>query len=154
MVSFISASVGYDSNSEGQNKTICGKDTYITLVQRRNSGQIFNEAIAIIVSDILGNRIFTLHSRFKRDEIKHVGEIMKIVCCIPKIQLLPGEYYLTLRAIVNGSKGSSGEVADHIENAISFRVYEGDYYGTGELPISKKHGQIAVDHSWSFEEIL
>jgi lipopolysaccharide transport system ATP-binding protein len=52
-----------------------------------------------------------------------------IRCRIKKPPLLPGEYVVDLAL-----GGASNTWADLVRSALAFKVVEGDYYGTGQLP--------------------
>lgn len=64
-----------------------------------------------------------------------------LVCTLPKVPLLPGSYS------VNVYVTSGGEVADWVQDAATVEVQEGDYFGSGKLPLPG-YGFVAVPHEW------
>ena len=67
------------------------------------------------------------------------GENAKtVIFSIDKLNLNNGLYYVTTHIIVNN------EVSDWIQNAFSFEVTEGDYYGTGRK-IPNNQSKILID---------
>jgi lipopolysaccharide transport system ATP-binding protein len=76
-------------------------------------------------------------------ELPPAGEL---VCEIPDLPLAAGRYPLTLWATVGD------EVADHLENAATLEVADGDAFGTGRTTLAANHGPVVVRHSWRFEE--
>jgi lipopolysaccharide transport system ATP-binding protein len=62
---------------------------------------------------------------------------------LPVVQLVPGNYSLTLFA------SCGGEVADWIPDAFSFTVEQGDFYNTGKLPPSSQ-GFFLTQHTFNY----
>ena len=62
---------------------------------------------------------------------------------IPKWPLMSGHYQVNLYI------GSSGQMLDHLDDAASLDVRDGDFYGTGRFSHEGWHGvSVMVDHSW------
>lgn len=82
------------------------------------------------IDDSLGQRI-----AWMSDNILTLGEIIipkSVVFKIDKLNLNNGIYYVTTHIQVNG------EVSDWIQNAFSFEIIEGDFYGTGKkIPVNQ-----------------
>jgi lipopolysaccharide transport system ATP-binding protein len=53
-----------------------------------------------------------------------------ITCTIPKLQLLPGKYYVLLAASIP----PAFEYLDYVSHAAAFEVLEHDVYGSGKIP--------------------
>jgi hypothetical protein len=53
-----------------------------------------------------------------------------ITCTIPKLQLLPGKYYVLLAASIP----PAFEYLDYVSHAAVFEVLEHDVYGSGKIP--------------------
>jgi len=71
----------------------------------------------------------------------------RIECCIPRLSLNAGLF--TCHVMVRS--GSSGEeIFDCIENAYTFLVEPGDYYGTGTI-VGNKFTMV-MDHDWTIVE--
>ncbi|TXD49111.1 polysaccharide ABC transporter ATP-binding protein [Polaribacter sp. IC073] len=78
------------------------------------------------IDDNLGQRIAWLSTSLVNcgsdDEV-----VNKLIFKIDKLNLNKGTYYITTHITVNN------EISDWIQNAFSFEVEEGDYYGNGAL---------------------
>jgi lipopolysaccharide transport system ATP-binding protein len=86
-------------------------------------------AVAQCESDCVG-------SSFSR--IPAVGEF---VCSLDRLPLIPGRYSMGVKCL------EGEEVVHGVPHAGSFFVFEGDFYGTGELP-SPGGGNALFDHAW------
>jgi lipopolysaccharide transport system ATP-binding protein len=67
-----------------------------------------------------------------------------IVCDLGRASLVPGRYTMNVHCAV------SGAVADYIVDAAAIDVSEGDYFGTGKLPLPG-NGFTAISQAWSIE---
>ncbi len=88
-----------------------------------------------------GQRVFTAHTLFEpeRDHAAVAGDQV-MVCEIPKLTLLPGNYLLRVWLDVGNAE------ADLIDSAAQITVTESDFYGGGKLP---GDGMFVLDHRWS-----
>jgi lipopolysaccharide transport system ATP-binding protein len=91
-----------------------------------------------------GQRVFTAHTMFdpRLSHQERAGE-QTLICDIPSLPLVPGEYLLKLSLMV----GKSTATADAVEDAARLTVTESDYYGTGKLPW-KGAGTFVLKHNW------
>ncbi|MFI2743790.1 ABC transporter ATP-binding protein [Zhouia sp. PK063] len=76
------------------------------------------------IDDALGHRVTWLSSSMYPSEKTAVCNTFEFV--IDKLSLNEGMYYVTTHIV------ALGEVTDWIQNAFSFEVQEGDFYGTGK----------------------
>jgi lipopolysaccharide transport system ATP-binding protein len=90
----------------------------------------------------LGQRIFTVSSTFQpnRPFEDRVGD-QKVVCEIPSLALVPGEYSIKVLLEI------AGLTTDIVWDAARITVVESDYYGTGKIPWE---GLIVLNHHWHF----
>jgi hypothetical protein len=97
-----------------------------------NVGLGFNNAV--------GQRVFTAHTLFEpnRDHATVSGPQV-LVCEIPRLTLVPGDYVLRVWLDVGNTE------ADLIDSAARITVLESDFYGSGKLP---SDGMFVLDHSW------
>jgi hypothetical protein len=63
-----------------------------------------------------------------------------LVCEIPSLTLIPGDYALRVWLDVGNME------ADLIDSAAQITVLESDFYGSGTLP---SDGMFVLDHSWA-----
>ena len=94
-------------------------------------------------NNLLGQRIFTAHSVFEpqRTWDPRAGEQV-MVCEIPSLPLVPGEYRVKVGLNLNGN---IGEEADLVEDAARLTIVGCDYYGTGKAPWN---GTFVAKHRW------
>jgi lipopolysaccharide transport system ATP-binding protein len=94
--------------------------------------------------NLLGQRIFTANSLFQPNCLKGKRSgTQSIVCEIPSLPFLPGEY--SVKVVL----GIDNAPADWVEDASRFTVIEADYYGTGELP---GNGLFVLKHQWYLDK--
>jgi lipopolysaccharide transport system ATP-binding protein len=65
-------------------------------------------------------------------------------CRIPKLPLLPGVYTCVIGIQIDG------QLVDKVDDAMTIMVLEGDYHGTGRLPV-RQFGDIITDYAWTRE---
>ena len=101
--------------------------------------------IGIGFNNIFGQRVFTAHSCFEPDRSHGLKEGRQVlVCDIPSLTLVPGDYSTFLWLDIGNAK------ADAIEDAIRITVIESDYYGTGKVPWN---GMFVLPQRWQLEEV-
>jgi lipopolysaccharide transport system ATP-binding protein len=102
-----------------------------------------NFDVALGFDNYLGQRVLTVSSAFQpnRPLRDRVGN-QKIICEIPSLTLLPGEYRIKVLLEIAGS------VVDRVENAASITVVESNYYGTGKIP---PNGFFVLKHHWHLQ---
>lgn len=89
-----------------------------------------------------GERIATLFSRFTGVDFSlSPDSTLEVTCDVPSLPLIPGRYWLALHL------AQEGEIIEHIEQALSFEVSAGDYFGTGQLP-TRDQGVIILRQHW------
>ncbi|WP_452220367.1 ABC transporter ATP-binding protein [Lacinutrix salivirga] len=128
--------------SKQNSDAVTGKPYYFNFVLKNLTGLKYNEiSLTASVYNRKGNFLFSCRS----DSINKTFSLKKgedtYICCIPKLPLNSGEYYLN----VNCSIGHS--MFDYIEESINFNVHGGDFYGTGKLPAKKRKG-VFIDYNW------
>ena len=69
-----------------------------------------------------------------------IPAIGKIECTIPRLPLNEGLYYYNI------SIHSLGGLEDWVQEAGSFEIVSGDFYGTGNMPDRER--MILIDHNW------
>lgn len=101
-----------------------------------------NVSVAIVISSIYGQRICTFYSDFSGDKFTGMSRSGEFKCYISKFPLAAGQYNVNLWS------ASENMEVDWIVDATSFNVIEGDFFGTGRVPITKVHGLTLVMHHW------
>jgi lipopolysaccharide transport system ATP-binding protein len=88
------------------------------------------------IDDFMGQRIAWMSDNVL--PLKGNSNTQAIVFSIDKLNLNDGLYYVTTHIMVND------EVSDWIQNAFSFEVTEGDYYGSGRK-IPNNQSKVLID---------
>jgi lipopolysaccharide transport system ATP-binding protein len=103
-----------------------------------NVGLGFNNAV--------GQRVFTAHTLFEPNrEPVSVSGPQVLVCEIPSLTLLPGDYLLRVWLDIGNTE------ADLIDSAAQITVLESDFYGSGTLP---SDGMFVLDQRWSLDACI
>jgi lipopolysaccharide transport system ATP-binding protein len=99
--------------------------------------------IALGFDNHMGQRILTVSSMFlpRDSDVARVGD-QTLVCDIPSMILLPGEY--SIKVILD----IGGQSEDAVLDAARFEISPADYYGTGHLP---RNGTLVLPHKWYFD---
>jgi lipopolysaccharide transport system ATP-binding protein len=100
---------------------------------------VFNVGLGF--NNTSGQRVFTAHTVFEpHREHTLVSSRQTLVCEIPSITLMPGDYVLRVWLDIGRVE------ADLIDSAARITVLESDFYGCGKLP---HDGMFVLDHRWS-----
>jgi lipopolysaccharide transport system ATP-binding protein len=91
-------------------------------------------------------RLFSLPSEVLNLDLTDIEEFDHLVCSVKRLPLIPGVYYLTISILIDR------QLSDKVIDAAKIVVVEGDFYGTGRLPI-KSFGEMCVDFNWSLGKI-
>ncbi|WP_282043175.1 polysaccharide ABC transporter ATP-binding protein [Winogradskyella flava] len=82
------------------------------------------------INDYMGQRVAWLSNYLS--DIKTVEEVKKIVFSIPKLNLNGGTYFISTDLYIDKKR------SDFLQNAISFDINNGDFYGNGRnIPIQE-----------------
>jgi lipopolysaccharide transport system ATP-binding protein len=137
-----------DDRGQRQASFQCGHDSEIVLVfENRLKHDITNLHVALGIDNELGQRVLLLDSTLLGTDLSDVAPGTGMIhFAIPKLSLLPGRYSFNVFSAINGI------IADWIQNAGSFDVEGGDYFGTGRLP---RPGQAVflTDHTIRYERV-
>lgn len=147
-VRFTDAQFVIDKNNLQGNTLYAGSPGYIRMKLQSNAEQQLEDVtLVLVVQDVQQQILGTIHSRFSGDMFQLKPGENEILCHLPKVNLIPGKYWITVRAMAGGESGLSAELLDHVDQGANFFVEGGDYYGSGKIPNSK-HGVFMMDFSW------
>ena len=91
---------------------------------------------------LMGELLFVCEVRLGRGgRFTEVPPKGKLVCHIPNFPLSSGSYGFNLTA-------KTTNIIDHIKNAGTITVEDGDFYGTGQVPGTKHRSVVMVQHRW------
>ena len=92
-----------------------------------------------------GERFVHFDTYLTDQNFKEIPLKGQIICNIPKLPLLPGNYSLSIYSTANMIE------TDWINEALYFTVNSGRYFRTGSLPANHA-ARILVDHSWDLRK--
>jgi lipopolysaccharide transport system ATP-binding protein len=99
-------------------------------------------AVAIVVSSLSGQRLCTFYSEFTGNKFSGKSTFGEFKCFVPKLPLASGIYKVNLWSSI------AGEILDWIQDAATFEIVDGDYFGTGRMPNVSVHGPFLINHWW------
>jgi lipopolysaccharide transport system ATP-binding protein len=94
-------------------------------------------------TDPLNAPVATFSTRFAPTETVRAGGTGTLTCTIPRVMLASEVYGIDLWLAYRGG------VCDAVWRAGEVAVVTSNYFGTGSVPIRRKHGAAVIDHSWS-----
>jgi len=98
--------------------------------------------ITLNITNEQGHYLSTLSSKLNGTIITGQKGVQSTFCHIPKLPLMPGEYFITASIKANGKR------ADFVSHALYFKVSDFDFYNKGEW-VHPKQGGIYMDYSWN-----
>jgi lipopolysaccharide transport system ATP-binding protein len=126
------------------NEVRSGDDITVVIELENNTGaDLTRFHLSAPIRDTSDNIICYLSSALQRNDFEYIpySKNIRIGIRIPKFQLVPGRYTMTLFSTVRD------DLADWIWGAMTFDVQPGDYYGTGRLPAADQ-GQFLPDYTF------
>ncbi|MGA9762559.1 MAG: ABC transporter ATP-binding protein [Gaiellaceae bacterium] len=141
-------SLGLRSGRRGQYSDVaqCGQDLEFTANFTRNA-DLRNVTASFVVYTASGQCLIVLESDMSGFTLDPLPKQGSISCRIKQLPLAPGQYFLNVFCRANG------EIADWVQNATSFNVESGDFFGSGKLP-PPAHGGLLVPQEWSVDDHL
>ena len=139
--------VGVDllTHAAGQTVPQSGSDMTIALSYETKSGQPIDADLRIAVTNSYGHKLFVFFSPSSHGEALRLPPRGQVRCRVGELPLLPGRYRVGVWCKVGGA------VADEIQDAFTFDVVPGDYFGTGKVNPADG-GDMLVRHSWEVDE--
>jgi lipopolysaccharide transport system ATP-binding protein len=132
-----------DKNGVVNKFAYCGQDAILAIKYKSDNGQALrNIHIELEAYGRFHESLFQLSTSFTGQDFEEVPPEGIVYVQIPSVPLQPGSYTFDLYCTV------SGTMSDFVQDAGTFRVEPGDFFGTGELP-QLSHGKFLVSHSWS-----
>jgi lipopolysaccharide transport system ATP-binding protein len=140
-VSFVS-----DTGSELASMKSGDKTVIVIEYQNNTSRDLRHFHVSVGIRDLSDNMACYFSSALRCNDFDHIrySRLNGLAIKIPRLQLVPGKYTMTLFSRVGG------DLADWIKGATTFEIQPGDYYGTGRLPAADQ-GQFLPDYT--FEDV-
>lgn len=114
----------------------------IFTLSKKVSETIDELTIGAMVSNNYGQIVTTFWTEYGKKRFTMTGDSLQIICRIPKVQLAPGRYTITI------GLSSATMALDWLEDAVEFVVTPGDMFGTGFLVRPEKMGLVVCDQTW------
>jgi len=125
---------------------LCGESFDIELdYESMGKTSLTNVSVSVIITNSLGDNLVCLWDQASNGGSLNVNLSKQgtLVCHINSMQLMPGNYFLTL----NMTQGKQS--ADKIEYAAILSVIDNDFFGSGKLPPAHT-GNFLMPNSWSY----
>jgi lipopolysaccharide transport system ATP-binding protein len=100
--------------------------------------------VHVVFQNSRGQRLFACTSDVTGDRLVSLSASGRFICTIPSLPLIPGSYDVQLSCLIDR------ELVDKVPYASTVSVVEGNFFGTGRLPISH-YGDIIIKHHWSLD---
>ncbi len=130
-----------DNNGQRVTEAQSGEDLTIALGYVKTSTAADPAVLRLAFSGSYGQRLFMCLSRASHNGSLHLSPKGQIRCIIPRLPLVQGRYSISIWCKLNE------QVADEIQDAFSFDVIPGNFFGTGKTH-QDDAGQLLVEHHW------
>jgi lipopolysaccharide transport system ATP-binding protein len=121
---------------------VSGMDVIIR-VKLEARANLNNVIIRIQIANELGENVFTCNNYHSSKYFSFNSGVHNVNCIIPKFPLTSGIYFIHLHSFTE--KG----LADEIEYTYKLLINDGDFFGSGKLPMQKD--KILVKHTWEIK---
>jgi lipopolysaccharide transport system ATP-binding protein len=101
-----------------------------------------NLIIDMLICDSLGFPVCTFSTRFAPLEEQTLAAQGALECYIPQLLLAEESYSANIWCVLNNT------LVDFIQNVGLPPVQSYDFFGTGAMPIKRKHGSLLLPHQW------
>jgi homopolymeric O-antigen transport system ATP-binding protein len=130
-----------DAAGRVSDRFMCGEMMRIELTCEPSLA-LRNPEFTIGINDWLHTRVFSVTSYFSESELPAFETECRVICDVEAVPLAPGRYTLCLSA------GTFEQLwVDHLEDAVSFDIDAGNFYGNGRVPDSN-YGRVLMKSRW------
>lgn len=132
----------FDPKTNRSKTLICGEEAEFKVIYKSiKDNKIGDLALHLNVFNDDGNYLASFSNELVNMPYKNMEPNGTLHCFVPKLSLMPGNYYIKASLFVNGKR------SDVVDRAINFEVLEGDYFGSGSF-YKKRVPGIFVDQNW------
>lgn len=133
-----------NSRQECTDVALSGDDLYIDFFYTSQPGvsHLRSVSVSAVLSNHLGSNVACLWNDVVGISLKNLEANGRITCKVPHLPMVPGRYSVSLALVVEG------RTVDKISDAATFSVAEGNFYGTGKLPLPHL-GNVLLPYEWS-----
>jgi lipopolysaccharide transport system ATP-binding protein len=133
----------YPAHGRRADGVCTGDDTVFEMHYENLSGRpIRNVEVTIGIYDFLGRAMTFLENAAVGVRIDADAAGGTFRCVTPNLGLIPGEYVINFHLIEHS------EVIDWVQQAVAFKVYDGDFFGTGRQTYTKLGG-VFMPQCWA-----
>lgn len=119
-----------------------GQEVDFRIYYSTEERNVQNVSVAISISSNAGSFVSMLSNQVAGDTFESIASDGYITCKIKKLPLMPGNYTANLMIRSNEA------IADWIQQAVTFVVEPGDFFGTGRMP-PPSHSGVLLEQEWS-----
>jgi len=132
----------YDEDGNSTERVFVGGAITIE-IRYAHSEPFRNPGFGFLVETHDGQRLAFLHTDIQCRHVPKLPAAGRVVCHLPRVPFIPGVYYLSFACLDCGTR------IDALTRAIELHVETSNYFGTGQLPLSR-HTRIVLDAEWKF----
>jgi len=119
-----------------------GQEVDFRIYYSTKERNVQNVSVAISITSGAGAFVSMLSNQVAGDTFESIDLEGYITCKIKKLPLMPGNYTANLMIRSNEA------IADWIQQAVTFVVEPGDFFGTGRMP-PQSHSGVLLEQEWS-----
>lgn len=124
------------------NMLICGEKAQLVAHYTGSQSNLTNLSFRLNVHTSDGAFLTSFSNQNSGFNLAKAPGSGSILCTIPKLPFLAGEYSINLNLYANG------ELQDRVRNAFTFKVQEGDFFGSGQVKKRITEG-METPQTWS-----
>ncbi len=117
---------------------------FVSCLQINTTHQEVDVELRLNIFNTHGQFLTTLNNKLSGHLFKTEKSEVSLNCSIKKLPLMPGSYTIKAKVNVNGIQ------ADVLDNAYTFKVLEGDFYGSKQWDKKRVPG-VFIDQHWGIE---
>jgi lipopolysaccharide transport system ATP-binding protein len=134
----------FDAHGNPADFAICGEDFYFKMHISVPDEVNTPLDVLICIRDHRGYKLTELASYFTNESPATRGQVREVVCRLPRVPFLAGEYRIDLWC------ATSFDMHDWIQDAAVLRVEAGNYFGddVARVLTAERHGSILIPQQW------
>lgn len=121
-----------------------GPVTFVLDYESKPGTHLDDVEVNLIVANDRDNRLFVLSNRDTGMRFTNLPAEGRLICNVPNLPLIPGDYNVHISCLLRGG------LEDKVMYASRLSVAEGDFFGTGRLPLPS-FGDVLVMNEWHLE---
>lgn len=140
---FVAIELHPSSSAQGGSAILAGQSINAKLSYRSQVPiRSANLTVDMRLCDSLGTPVCTLSTRFSPLDDCVLPKEGTLDCIIPNLLLAEGNYTVDLWGAISNCP------EDYVQAGASFSVATANFFGTGQMPVKRKHGPFLMPHTW------